>query len=199
MRKTKGEDLTKRLFKELFKVDCEDIPREKDKKTADYFLKADNRIIAVCEVEDIEYDYPSEERGWKLEPDGGWSKEAPVNDEGRIGKKVQRAFSQLKDYSCPKILVIVDFDDFAHPLHSLEAATTGVGGSRIIIQETFGGVEINANSYHIAKGKIKDMVEKIDLYFWIDGQKKKFIGSRCFSNNFCAKQLQKFIWTRKIV
>lgn len=189
---TKGETLTKELLKKRFNIDCISIPREQ-RATSDYFLKI-NKTIAVCEVKDIKDQIPSEENGWKKGDFGFFSR--PVNDESRIGHKIQEAFAQLKDYNEPKVLVIVDFDGLPYPTYSLNAAVTGVGGSeRIIITETMQGVHTDTNSYHIARGKIKDKVRKINLYFWIDAKKEK-IAFRIFPDDAIGKKLQKLIWKR---
>lgn len=192
---TKGEILTTKLFKEKFNIDCVPIRHELS-KTADYFLKINNKTIAVCEVKDIKYQIPSEEIGWEKGDFGFWSRS--VNDESRIGHKIQEAFRQLQRYDEPKVLVIVDFDDILGSVNSLNAAVTGVGGSeRIIIIETMQGVNTYTDSRHIAQGKIKDMVKKIDLYFWIDANKEK-IASRVFKDNIVGQKLQKLIWKRDI-
>lgn len=198
MKKTMGEKLTEQLFKERFNIECVPILREPNKKTADYFLKADDKIIAVCEVKDIVFDVASEENGWQEFPDGSYEKEAEMNDDSRVGGCIQSAFPQLQNYSEPKVLVIVDFDRIQCSLDSLNAAITGKGSTeRLMICETLKGVSIRPdNSYRISNGKIKDMVRKIDLYFWIDVYRKK-VFSRIFQDNTKGQKLQTFIWSRE--
>lgn len=196
MKNTTGELLTKQIFKDKFDIDCIGIPREKDKKTADYFLKADRKTIAVCEVEDIELQRPLVEKGDIVDKEGGFESLRNNNDVERIGKKIQRSFPQLENYNEPKVLVIVDFDNISKPFYLLNATITGMGGTRLIVSETKNGIDIYADSCHVSEGKIKNIKKKIDLYGWLN-VRENTIKFRCLSNNIIGQNLMELIDNRR--
>lgn len=181
-----GQYLIEDFFRTNFKVECVPITQEQ-RKTADYLLKKDGKSFAVCEVKAIEEHghRPTCEKA----KDGGWL--CYANDISRIGHKIQEAYPQLQKYNEPKMLAIVDFDDLVNPSGLLSAAVTGKGGTdRVIVTETLQGVDIAQNSDHVAKGKIKTIVQRIDLYFWINARTKQFF-TRTFSHNQAGKKLQR--------
>lgn len=186
---TKGENLAIELFSK-FDLAAERIVRA-DAKHADFLIKKNRKVIAVCEVKDIEDVEPSEATGYLKNEFDLWARED--NLPARIGNKVYEGWQQLKGYNSPKILLLVDFDS-DNP-NELVYALQGGGVFHSVKKPE--DKQIFQIAPEVANGRIKDIKQKIDLYIWLDG--RKGIEPKFYYYNCTGKELRtKFFFNRSI-
>ena len=143
-------------------------------QTADFELLDGEQRVAVIEVKQMALTPRTDEFGWtdvKVDIPEVYGPRGPSLtmktrvDKGpkKIGERIAEAWKQLKGYDSPKILAFVnderqlDIDDLIEAWNGfLEYGT----------EET--GYMTNVASWKIAKGHIKDIKGKIDLYVWFD-------------------------------
>ena len=85
------------------------------------------------------------------------------NGPGRVGKVIHAAAKQLRSYSCPKVLVVVN-DEPCLDVHDLDAAYRGY----LLYRTSDRRLEADRSSARIADGRVRDSKTVIDLYVWID-------------------------------
>lgn len=179
---TDGEKLVQKLFNERFGLSLEKIPDGK-KQTPDFFLKKNNKKIAVIEVKDLEEIHPTAKNpvGYKKNNFGVWFKND--NSASRISKRINEAHSQLKNnFNLPRIIVLVNY---SLSLDVLDLRGTLEG---YLVYASKGGIQVkNLSPYNKISPSIRKKFKDIDLYFWVESnsQKIKQFGYDilCFPNN----------------
>jgi hypothetical protein len=147
------------FFSEVYGLELRKLS-ELPASTADFeHLSASGRDF-VAELKTLIWEPPSAERGWTLNPDG--SAERDDNAPERVASKIHEAFKQLRGYSEPKILVLLNCDPALDVLDLLEAYR----GYLVYGDASFGYV--NRMSRQLAEGRIRFEKSSIDLYIWLD-------------------------------
>ena len=179
---TNGEKLTQKLFCERFDLNLEKIPESK-KQTPDFFLKKNDKKIAVIEVKDLEDITPTTKNpvGYKKDNFGLWFKDD--NSASRISKRINEAHTQLKNnFHLPKIIVLVNY---SLSLDVLDLHAT-LDGYLIYVSKEGARIK-NLSPYNKISPIVRKKFKDIDLYFWIEtnNQKIKKFGYDiiCFPND----------------
>lgn len=151
------------FYKQRYGLSLEKIP-EGGSKTPDFICMSDGKTIFVAELKTLVRDIVSEDAGYVFEEDGFATKEREDNSVNRIRSRIEKAVGQLKLYTEPKIVILLNRDGLDH-LDLKEAVdgwlSYGEGKSKVI----------NRRSAYIA-ADLKEHISKIDLITWIDEAKR---------------------------
>jgi hypothetical protein len=138
-------------------------------KSPDFRVFKDDRFVFFCEVKTINKDRWLDDLMASTSPGQivGGGRDDPRY--GRIANKIHEAVQQFKsvnpEWIHPNVLIFINHDDCCGPL-DLIAVTSGYfladNGSR---HKIFG---------KFSDGRIKEEKFKIDLYIWLDSNKRKF-------------------------
>ncbi|MDY6912626.1 MAG: hypothetical protein SVM79_09740 [Chloroflexota bacterium] len=158
-----NEQYVKELFWVRYHIDLLKI-EEGTRKTPDFEYVENGKRVFVCEVKNVNHNWPSEKSGWKStgQIDGTTFWERADNAPNRIAKKIDEAYDQLDRYTEPKILILIN-EDGSVDINDLNEA---YDGHLIYANESHACK--NTVSRRIAEGRIKHKKNKIDLYIWID-------------------------------
>jgi len=90
------------------------------------------------------------------------------NSVRRVASKIHEAWTQLRLYSGPHVLIFLNHDPLVDVWDLQEAFT----GQQVYGNQNFSYVN-TAWKKKIAEGKIKHEKDKIDLYIWIERREEK--------------------------
>ena len=154
-------------------------------KSPDFHVFKDDRFVFFCEVKTIDKDRWLDDLMTSAPPGQivGGGRDDPSY--GRIANKIHEAVKQFKsinpEWNHPSVLMFINHDNYCGPLE-LIAVTSGYfladNGSR---DKIFG---------KYSEGRIKEEKFRIDLYIWLDSNKKKF-----YLFNFARKKHLKELCT----
>jgi hypothetical protein len=135
----------------------------RDKRTPDFRLSRDGKVVALCEVKSFQRDAWLDEQLQKAPPAevvGGIRPDPVFN---RVSNAIHTAFKQF-DSANPShelfnFLVLVNHDPSAHP-EDLDRVLTGR-------EDPLHGV-FDPTCLKFSQGRIREEKNKIDLYVWFD-------------------------------
>jgi hypothetical protein len=163
--KSRANNFVSALFTKRFGITLTPIT-EANPKTPDFEFCLSNNRIFVCEVKEFEY--------YTLGPPDGEIHSRIDNGPARVGRDIKKAYAQLKQYECLKVLALLCNTPFLD-VKDLEEAFNGY---MIYGNQHFS--YINEVSKKIAEGDIKEIKKDIDLYIWIDAFQKSIDKAKVF-------------------
>jgi hypothetical protein len=141
--------------------------------TADFELISDGKVATVAELKtfqsgdaaEVELDCQEDELiAGVLGTDNGTE---------RVGNAINKAARQLPGYECPKVLVLLNFDECMDE-SDLVAAYRG----ELNYLGSDGHRTIDRSAARVAEGRIREKKRLIDVFLWVDGRSGKVTAAK---------------------
>lgn len=162
-----AEAFIRQRLQELFGIEARKLA-EGPAPTADFELISDGKVVAVAELKTFQ---PGDAAEVGLDcQDDELIAGVLDNDNGteRVGNAINKAAKQLRGYECPKVLVLLNFDECMDEC-DLVAAYRG----ELNYSGSDGRRTVDRSAARVAEGRIKEKKRLIDVFLWVDGRSGK--------------------------
>lgn len=162
-----AEAFIRRRLQELFGLEARKLP-ERVAPTADFELIREGKVVAVAELKTFD---PRDAAEVELDcHDDDLIAGVLGNDNGteRVGNAINKGARQLRGYECPKVLVLLNFDECMDE-SDLVAAYRG----ELNYIGSDGRTTIDRSAARVAEGRIREKKKLLDVFLWVDGRSGK--------------------------
>jgi len=168
-----NEDRYKRMvfnaFRTEFDLEVREIP-ETSQKSPDFEVSDRQGHTAIIELKTLESRKASEAQGWQVTrlPNGMSEATRKNNSVSRLAEKIGEAEKQVRTYTVPRGVVILNWDSRVNISH---------------LEELYQGCRVYANaeaSYRntaaarVTNGRFKNVRSDIDFFVWLEGDAREW-------------------------